>query len=304
MRNTPFWLRSEDEVREPLFTADRPSRFVLASVEALMRLGCNFQQAVAVAAVAVAASAWGLFAREHNYVGVTLTRDRARPGLRWFRSSDAFLAAFPTLEGFYAHWLQTYAPRTADGKYGAVGSAFWANEYWFDALRASGYVAETTAPDPRLAPEPYEDLWGQLATMWVQDKIGTDPDGVWGRLSEVALQRWAARSGYRGEPEMGMELVSHLTSKKEPGPPMPPIRLVTRDRIEFSDDVVVIKQEAKETAPPAPPSSDAETVVSTPEPEAPESVQAPAENPPASVEGATELSPPAPPAPSKKTGRR
>lgn len=252
-------------MREPALSEDRPLRFALSSVDTLMRLGCNFQQAVAVTCVAIIASCWGLSARAHNYTGIILTREAAQPGVQWFRSGDTYFRAFSSAEDFYKYWLSAYLPKEAGHPYSHVGAAFWENRPWFEQYGASNFRATQTDPDPdmrgpnvfspssitewRTSPpvgwlreQAFMSLWSVVTIAWAQDRLGTDPTGNWTRTSDVALHRWAARMGLPRGLEWSFQIICLLTGKDEPEPKFFPANIAPKPFDEPSvDETAVLK---------------------------------------------------------------
>lgn len=193
----PSWLNAACEV--PASTPGAPEHgapFVVASMRALIDLGCSEAQAAQVTANAVNETGWGRSYGAFNLGGWKITpgHAKAHPNAKWWRapgnrsSGDppwCYYRAFDSLEAFYAEWLTHFVPRPdAEAPpypgYARTGQIFWSGGAWFAELIMVGYKGSVTRKrlvDLRAAHRPdsehpsirdHESIVRSVLAMWAK----------------------------------------------------------------------------------------------------------------------------------------
>jgi len=253
----PRWLDLADEV-----TADEPKpprdQFVVACMEACLRLDCNPMQAAGVTANVMNESAWGQSYRGNNLGGWKIYEHYAiayrkahGKGPRWWRGPGnkapgatpkdlkggdppwCFYRAFESIEDFLASWLKTFVPEPplgtpsreskgdpATGDYRLAGERFWGRRAnWFDAMVAAGYKGSRTEASPEQAIAEHHSLVQSALTRWGQSRLGVTADGAWGPKSKTACAAFQAWHGLSVTNILDDEtLVALVHSKQQPQP--------------------------------------------------------------------------------------
>lgn len=155
----PAWLDPASEVKTEEAKPGVRGPFVIACMEALIRLGCSETQAAEVAANAINETGWGRSYRAWNLGGWKITKAYTtdHPNAPWWRapgnksSGDApwcYYRAFDSLQDFLREWLEHFTPRpSADAPYPGyrrTGELFWAGGPWFPELILVGYKGAVT----------------------------------------------------------------------------------------------------------------------------------------------------------------
>jgi hypothetical protein len=225
----PSWL----DARAELPLKDSPTyphraAFVLASMTALMALGCSVRQAAEVTANAALEGGWGHNVYWNNAGGWKITRAYA-DGYRertggcplWWKSPGnvdsadspwCFYRAFPSLEAFLAEWLAHFVPRADHDApypgYKTAGAQFWANDpRWFGSLICVGYkggpsklrmlaLRAVGADDVRHpSVRDHRVMVDDVLDIWAQSHLGIDADGAWGPKSRETCAAWQMQHG-------------------------------------------------------------------------------------------------------------
>lgn len=220
----PKWLDLADEV-----TTDEPKlprdQFVVACMEACLRLDCDPMQAAGVTANVLNESAWGQSYRAFNFGGwkiyehyaITYRKVHGK-GPRWWRAPGnkapgatlkdlkggdppwCFYRAFDSIKDFLGHWLQHFVPRpdyaAPYSGYRRCGKVFWAGDEWFPWLISAGYKGENTRKHPESAIVEHRQLVEAAITRWAQARLGgLVIDGVWGPKSRQICFVWQQTHG-------------------------------------------------------------------------------------------------------------
>ena len=180
--------------------------FILSTFDLLRTAhGLDPAQACEVTAHFCEESGYGARNRAANYGGVKVSKNDARPGLRWWKApghvegGDAvwcFYKVYAGFPDFVQVFLNRFLPRAGFGRYAATGAAFWSHrEPWFPLLVAAGYKGEVTRAHPHamLVEEAALDL--RVEHVVAQRALHVKVDGRWGDGSRAACRAFQSAAG-------------------------------------------------------------------------------------------------------------
>lgn len=238
----PFGLKPEKELvmgqpgsnSSELFIAEGPYpnvRFILLSLENLLKLGLTIWQALQICANSCSETGYGV-ARfvGFNFGGVKLSdafvkdykKNHNNEDPFWWQapghinSGDQEICYYRTYKSpadYYDQWNKKFVPKNGSGRYKKTGEVFWQNdEKWFLELCLAGYKGEITEANPEPSFKKHKEVVKRCMVLVCQILLGCKPDANWGTNSKKKAGSFILASGLNLTTEPTFELFSKLVS--------------------------------------------------------------------------------------------
>lgn len=192
--------------------------FLLVCLAAVMRAdpAVTIKKAIEVVANSVVETGWGKKWVKYNFGGWKITRAdveafrAANNGQspEWWKaaghvkSGDApvvFYQTFASPDAFFKAWLLRFVPKNkkvGEHRYAKTGAKFWLDDpTWFEEMCLAGYKGEVTAANPGPSVATHNNVIITMKPLIAQRLLGVTPDGVWGKDTIAACQKFQSTHG-------------------------------------------------------------------------------------------------------------